>query len=92
MDKKLRGKFSIYYLGFPSRSGAPELIEIKNAKFYFKGKSVYYKGENDLDYTRRLKVTIIRNATGTIIREDYPLNKLIEVGIKETYPILSKAN
>mgnify|MGYP003135456455 CR=1 FL=1 len=106
MDKKLRGKFSIYYLDFPTRRGSynsggwsrsakhkpqPELVEIKDVKFYFKGKSVWYKGPNDLDYIRRLKATIIRTATGTIIREDYPLNELIKVGIEETYPILSKA-
>ena len=101
------GKITIYFLDFPIQSGAynsggwsrsakhkpqPELIEIKNAKCYLKGKSVYYKGVNDLDYTRRLKVTIIRNATGTIIREDYPLNELIKVGVKEIYPLLIKAN
>ena len=107
LTEKLRGKFTIYFLDFPIQNGSynsggwsraakhkpqPELIEIKNAKVYFKGKSVYYKGENDLDHVRRLKATIIRTATGTIIREDYPLNELIKVGVKEIYPLLIKAS
>lgn len=105
--EKLRGKFTIYFLDFPTKRGfynsggwsrsakhkpQPELVEIKNAKFYMKGKSVYYKGENDIDHIRRLKATIIRTATGEIIREDYPLNELIQVGVKEIYPLLIKAS
>jgi hypothetical protein len=100
---KLKGKFTIYYLDYPKIQGSggwsssakhkpqPELVAVTDASsIYFKGESVYF--DTNQATVRKLKATIIRNVTGEIIREDYPVNQLLSIGAKDSYPALSKAS
>ena len=84
----LRGKFTAYYYEYPSgqnsRFGAggwsrdaksrpmPRLVTKNPDKIEIKGKSAILDGE------RKLKVTIIRNTTGEVIREDYELSRILK--------------
>ena len=83
--QKLRGKFTAYYYEYPEGQGAygsggwsryakrkpaPLLIAEAPSTIELRGKSVY------LDGKRKLKVTIVRNSTGEVMREDYELSRI----------------
>ena len=84
----LRGKFTAYYYEYPAgqnnRFGAggwsrgaksrpmPRLVTKNPDKIEIKGKSAILDGE------RKLRVTIIRNTTGEVIREDYELSRILK--------------
>ena len=84
----LRGKFTAYYYEYPTgqnnRFGSggwsrgaksrqmPRLVVREPKCIEIKGKSAYLDGE------RKLKVTIVRNTTGEVMREDYDISRIIE--------------
>ena len=97
MDKKLRGKFKVFYFDYPTQSnnrfGAGGWS--KNAQrprpvikcHELSGKQIEFYGKSVILDTvgakvRKLKCTIIRaNNPKEIIREDYPLNEIVALSI-----------
>ena len=83
----LRGKFTAYYYEYPTGQNnsygaggwsrgaksrpSPQLVIKEPTKIGIKGKSVF------LDDVRKLKVTIVRNSNGDVVREDYDLERII---------------
>jgi hypothetical protein len=82
----LRGKHLIYFYEYPTgnrpygggwsrqakRKPAPILTIRETLNPRLQGKSVHFDG------IRKLKCTIVRKADGTIIREDYPLQRITQ--------------
>ena len=84
----LRGKFTAYYYEYPTGQnnsfgaggwsrGArsrpmPRLVTKNPSRIEIKGKSAILDGE------RKLKVTLIRDSTGEVVREDYELGRIIK--------------
>jgi hypothetical protein len=96
----LRGKHLIYYYEYPTgnrthggggwsrqakRKPAPVLTirEVLNPKL--QGKSVLF------DNLRKLKCTIVRKSDGTVLREDYPLQRITQELLKLNSPPSTKS-
>lgn len=88
----LQGKFTAYWYEYPRRSnnsfgaggwsrGAssrprPVLKSTSPKRIVIKGKSAYLTLE-DGEEVRKLKVTIVRNTNGEVVRNDYDLDRII---------------
>ena len=87
--RTLKGRFTAYWYDYPrgknNRYGAggwskgaqkprPQLVTANPSKVVFSGKSVILtiNGEE----VRKLKVTLVRNSTSEVIRDDYEIDRI----------------